>query len=120
MSADTLRDTDIAQFSGNAVEFSTGLSKAELERLAILSEECGEVQQCIGKILRHGYEEYSPTDETKTTNRKNLEREIGDLMFAMFFLLANKDVSSENIEEATVTKSENIEKYLHFNKLNLE
>lgn len=32
-----------------------GLSPAEVERLALLAEECGEVIQTVGKILRHGY-----------------------------------------------------------------
>ena len=31
------------------------LTPAETERLAILAEECGEVIQAVGKILRHGY-----------------------------------------------------------------
>ena len=30
------------------------LTPGEAERLAILAEECGEVIQIIGKILRHG------------------------------------------------------------------
>jgi hypothetical protein len=34
------------------------LTDAEAERLALLAEECGEVVQVIGKILRHGYESY--------------------------------------------------------------
>jgi hypothetical protein len=36
------------------MKFSNELSDAEVERLAILAEEMGEAQQCIGKILRHG------------------------------------------------------------------
>ena len=31
-----------------------GLTPAEAERLALLMEECGEVVQIIGKVLRHG------------------------------------------------------------------
>jgi hypothetical protein len=31
-----------------------GLSNEQLESLALLSEECGEVIQVVGKILRHG------------------------------------------------------------------
>lgn len=47
------------------MKFSNNLSDAELERLAYLAEECGEVQQIIGKIIRHGYESYSPNDPEK-------------------------------------------------------
>lgn len=43
-----------------------GLSPAETERLALLSEEMGEVQQAIGKILRHGYESIHPDGGRRT------------------------------------------------------
>lgn len=46
------------------------LTNAELERLAILMEECAEVQHIIGKIIRHGYESFNPFDDNKTPNRK--------------------------------------------------
>lgn len=36
------------------MEHFNQLSPAEAERLALLSEELGEAQQAIGKILRHG------------------------------------------------------------------
>jgi hypothetical protein len=49
---------------------------AEHERLALMLEELGEAQQAIGKILRYGYEEYSPFDDMKTTNRVALEKEL--------------------------------------------
>lgn len=44
-------------------EHFNGLTPAEAERLAMLSEECGEVIQIIGKILRHGYDSYHPDDQ---------------------------------------------------------
>jgi hypothetical protein len=40
-----------------------GLTPAEAERLALLAEECGEVIQAIGKVLRHGYESRHPYGE---------------------------------------------------------
>lgn len=49
------------------------LTPAEAERLALLAEECGEVIQAIGKILRHGYESRHP--DGGPTNREALERE---------------------------------------------
>lgn len=54
------------------------LTPAEAERLAMLAEECGEVIQVIGKILRHGYDSYHPADP-QTTNRQLLGRELTDL-----------------------------------------
>lgn len=54
------------------------LSPAQAERLAMLAEECGEVIQVIGKILRHGYDSYHPADPT-VTNRVLLGRELTDL-----------------------------------------
>ena len=54
------------------------LSSAQAERLAMLAEECGEVIHVIGKILRHGYDSYHPTDPS-VTNRALLGRELTDL-----------------------------------------
>ena len=36
------------------------LSAGEVERLAILAEECGEVIQVVGKVLRFGFEPCPP------------------------------------------------------------
>jgi len=54
------------------------LTPAEAERLAMLAEECGEVIQVIGKILRHGYDSYHPVNPS-ATNRQLLGRELTDL-----------------------------------------
>lgn len=54
------------------------LTPAETERLAHLLEELGEAQQIIGKILRHGYDNYHPDDPNKTTNRSMLAADKGD------------------------------------------
>lgn len=45
-----------------AIQHFNGLTPAEAERLALLSEELGEAQQAIGKILRHGYDSSNPVD----------------------------------------------------------
>ena len=55
------------------------LTPAEAERLAMLAEECGEVIQVIGKILRHGYDSFHPADHS-VTNRDLLGRELTDLL----------------------------------------
>ena len=38
------------------------------------------MQQAIGKILRHGYESKDPTKPSHVGNRRDLERELGDVM----------------------------------------
>jgi len=54
------------------------LAPAEAERLAMLAEECGEVIQVIGKILRHGYDSYHPVNP-RVTNRGLLVKELRDV-----------------------------------------
>ena len=53
------------------------LSPAQIERLALLIEECAEVQHIACKILRHGYEDFNP--DTSCSNRTHLAVELGQL-----------------------------------------
>ena len=69
------------------------MNNSELERLAILAEECAEVQQIVSKIIRHGFDSYNPYDENKTSNRELLEKELGDLLFAMNLCVDNEDIN---------------------------
>jgi NTP pyrophosphatase (non-canonical NTP hydrolase) len=92
------------------------LSAAELERLAILSEEMGEAQQVIGKIIRHGYESCDPTlpvpdDERPPTNLENLEKELGDVVFAINLL--GDDIDQRAIGRRVLEKQDKIRPYLH-------
>jgi NTP pyrophosphatase (non-canonical NTP hydrolase) len=89
------------------------LMPAELERLALLSEECGEVIQIIGKIIRHGYESCNPNDPEGVTNRELLEKELGDVDFATALLCRAKDVRRWKIESHSEVKGLKIGKYLH-------
>ena len=84
------------------------LSEAEHERLTILMEECGEVQQIIGKIFRHGYDSYNPKDITCATNRDLLMKELGDVCYAMKLLIDSKDISKAVIHNRTIYKEEKI------------
>lgn len=92
------------------------LTPAETERLAILMEECAEVQQIVGKILRHGYDGSHPDDES-TTNRELLEKELGDIEFIARFMMKSNDVSRIGIANRAAYKEVNISKYLHHNKV---
>ena len=93
------------------------LTPSELERLAVLSEELGEVQQIIGKILRFGYESYNPLEENGKTNREKLEMELGDVNLMVCHMEDSEDISIENIEGFTEKKSKTINKWLHHNKV---
>lgn len=55
-----------------------GLTPAEAERLAMLAEECAEVIQVVGKILRHGYGSHHP-DTPHISNREMLRAELIDV-----------------------------------------
>jgi len=59
-------------------EHVSQLTAGQAERLAMLAEECGEVIQIIGKILRHGYAGHHPDDPT-TTNLHLLVKELRDV-----------------------------------------
>lgn len=92
------------------------LTPAESERLAVLMEELAEVQQVIGKILRHGYDSCHP-DNPSTNNRELLQKELGDVQ-AAFELMDNAgDIKSDIIAQFSEDKLTKIEKYLHHNKI---
>ena len=94
--------------------FDVGLSNAERERLALLLEECGEVQQIIGKILRHGYESTHPNGGP--TNRRLLESELGDFKAALLLASHNGDVGPNEISAAMMKKLDKVGGYLHFQR----
>lgn len=85
------------------------LTPAEAERLAILAEECAEVIQVVGKILRHGYESYDPTTEGAPRNRELLVKELSDVEAAMH--LIRDDARPTNTLRAN--KLLNIKQWLH-------
>lgn len=93
-----------------------GLTPAEVERLSLLAEECGELIQVIGKILRHGYESRHPNDLNGPTNRGLLGKEGGDVLFALRFLDKNRDVAWAAFEQGCERKSESVGQYLHHQK----
>ncbi len=88
-----------------------GLSPAEAERLALLAEECAEVVQVVGKILRHGYESTHP--DGGTTNRALLEAEIGDVRAAYRLMVREDDISDAALARAFTSKNERMRQYLH-------
>jgi hypothetical protein len=96
-----------------AEKFSNELTDAQVERLAILAEELGEAQKCIGKILRHGYESYNPVVNTGMTNRRELERELGDIYAAIEMLGDANDVSAHGVGGRMIQKKREVKKWMH-------
>lgn len=92
-----------------------GLSEAQAERIALLMEECAEVVQICGKILRHGMESCHPDDAKKTTNRRLLEKEVGHVMFASQLMCKNGDLWVASIEVSKGAKGATIHNFLHHN-----
>lgn len=99
------------------MDYYNNLTPQQLEMLAILSEECGEVVQRIGKILRHGLNSVNPN--TKIDNTVALECELGDICAAMESLAMLGIIDLEVIQNQMNSKLEKFksgEAYLrHFN-----
>lgn len=112
------QSNDTAAMSGvdSSAMFDVGLSDAERERLAVLMEECAEVQQIIGKILRHGYDSKHPNRmrPQDPDNREMLAEEIGHVDAAIKLMVSNRDVSLDGIKTYRRQKEARIGRYLHF------
>mgnify|MGYP003393214954 CR=1 FL=1 len=91
------------------------LTPAELERLACLAEECAEIIQVVGKILRHGYESTYPA--CGTTNRQMLERELGDALAVVGMMSETKDIDRDVVDKAIDAKLYRIGTYLHHHEM---
>ncbi len=89
------------------------LTPAQVERLAILAEECGEVIQIVGKILRHGYDSHHPTYKTELNNRDHLEMEIGNIDCAVQMLSDAGEVELSRIDRNAAAKLFSIKQYTH-------
>lgn len=94
-------------------EHFNNLTPAELERLAILVEECGETIQVIGKILRHGYEAYNPLIENAPTNREDLHKELGDVEAIKRRMFEADDLQQETIASLAAKKYKSMARWLH-------
>lgn len=95
-------------------EHFNDLTPGQLERLALLAEECGEVVAMVCKVIRHGYENYNPFDEHKTTNRVLLAREVGDVLLSID-LIKESDLPIDVIQEKKIEKRKTVKRYLHHN-----
>lgn len=89
------------------------LTPGQVERLAKLAEECGEVVQMVGKILIRGYAGVHPRFPEDGTNRLKLEDEIGNVGCAVRLLIEAEDLSMDSIEAKADAKWPEIKKYMH-------
>ena len=96
------------------------LSPAEAERLALLIEECAELQQAACKILRHGYGSKDPTDAWHRGNKSDLEKEMGDVQAAMDIMLYNADVDGPCVTSHRYKKLRTVGRWLHHNENGVE
>lgn len=89
------------------------LTPGQAERLAALAEEAGSVVHAIGKILKHGYESYDPTDKNSPSNRERLEQKLGHLDSVICLLAAAEDVDADKVFGYVKEKVASLEKYSH-------
>lgn len=101
------------------------LTPAERERLFKLNEELGETQECLGaltqalgktaqtisKTLLHGYS--ASFEGVEYNNRADLEREVGDVLGTVDYLIEKGDLNSEVINQHRVTKRNRMLKYMN-------
>jgi hypothetical protein len=79
------------------------LTPAETERLAMLAEECAEVIQVVGKILRHGYDSSNPTIPKEhgvfiPTNFGDLIKELRDIQGVIYGMVQARDLPRDFLE----------------------
>jgi NTP pyrophosphatase (non-canonical NTP hydrolase) len=87
------------------------LRPEQLEALALVAEECGEVIQVIGKILRHGL--YSCHPNGGRDNQALLEDELGDLHAALHLAEGVGLFHAAHVRTACADKLQRVERYLH-------
>ena len=94
------------------------LTEAEAERLALLIEECAEVQKAATKILRHGYESHNPhaktpAEEDAETNRQSLTRDCADLSHVIGRLIKAGNIEGLEVAMHASRKASTIKTWLH-------
>lgn len=92
-------------------EHFNGLPPDQAEALALLAEECGELVQAIGKVLRHGL--WSVHPESQIPNQFTLAREIGDVQAALRICEVQRLFDWGDIISARDRKLMSVLKYLH-------
>lgn len=90
------------------------MNEAQQYALALLTEECGETLQTIGKAGRFGIDTpgvkhpYTGIVDLTITPRTELEKELGDLMAAIDYAAAAGIVSASAVQSRRATKFEKL------------
>lgn len=88
------------------------LSHAQAEVLALLAEECAEVIQVVGKILRHGLESTHP--KGGPVNQRLLAEEIGDVRAAVRLCQKYEILDpGDDLDGLADCKIDRVDEYLH-------
>ena len=101
--------------SSNAVENFNNLTPAQTESLALVTEECGEASQAVGKILRHGL--FSTNPANGQTNLDHLTEELGQILAIVEIGIANGVVDRNFLNVSRDKKLKTILKYIHHAKI---
>ena len=72
------------------------LTPAEAERLDFIQEECSEVIKAVAKIKRHGFNSWNPDDPNHEGNRRELVKEIQDVIKAVGLLVLSGDIALDD------------------------
>jgi len=89
------------------------LTDAQYERLAKLLEECAEVVQICGKVIRFGYE----SENGGRTCTDRLEEEIGDIFLSVRLMAEAGDITLPNTTVRNESKIEKINRNFTHSKL---
>lgn len=89
------------------------LTKAEIERYAIMAEELAEAQQIVGKILRFGREATHPNDPSRP-NHVRLAEELGHVEAMIDMLTENEDISEYFKKKAYIHKRSKVLKWSYY------
>jgi NTP pyrophosphatase (non-canonical NTP hydrolase) len=81
------------------------MNKKNQEALIILQEECAEVIQAASKCFRFGIDN---EHKAGTTQRSNLEMEIGDMLALVDILVEQGVVDLNNLNIAKINKIEKL------------
>lgn len=95
------------------IKHFNNLTPKQTELLGGTSEECGEVVQVIGKILRHGLDSSKPTDPLSVTNRQNLTAELADIAAMTDLLIENGVIDASEWKALKDKKRFRFEQYAH-------
>ncbi len=87
------------------------LTPKQAELLAVMTEECGEAIQAVGKILRHGLDGTDP--KTGVANQAQLVLELGDIVAVIAFLAAHGMIDEQLVGAAAKAKVPILRKRLH-------